>query len=54
MKDAIYNKRDPAILYYGFRVKLMFSMALSNCSRKNFKDFLSFAFISYTFCSRMT
>ena len=45
MTYTIYNNCDPTRLYYGFRVKLMVFMALTNCSRKNFMDFLGFAFI---------
>ena len=43
MTDNIYSKVGPTRLYYGFRVKLMVFMALTNFFRKNFMDFLSFA-----------
>ena len=46
MTDAVYNKRDPTILYNGFRNKLMVFMALTNCFHKKFMDFLRFLFIS--------
>ena len=48
MVDTFYNKGDTTRLYYGFRVKLMVFMALTNCFRKNFMDFLRFGLISYT------
>ena len=54
MTDIVSNKREPTGLYYGFRTKLMVFMALTNCFRKNFMDFLRFVFISYDFCSSMT
>ena len=54
LPDTKFMELYPTRLYYGFRVKLMVFMALTNCFRKNFMDFLSFALISYTFCSPMT
>ena len=54
MTDTVYKKRDTMGLYYGFRIKLTFFMALTNCFRKNFMNFLRFVFISYDFCSSMT
>ena len=52
MTDATYNKQDPTILHHGFIVKPMVFMALTNCFRKNFMDYLCFAFID-TFCDPM-
>ena len=54
MTDTVYNKRDPLRLYYRFRIKRTVFMALNNCFRKIFVDFLRFVFISYHFCSSMT
>ena len=54
MKDIIYNKQGPTRVYYGFRVKLTVFIAATNCFRKIFIDFLSFAFICYTLCSPIT
>ena len=54
MTDTVYNERDPTRLYYGFRIKLMVFMALTNCFCKNFMDFLRFVFLSYDFCSSMS
>ena len=53
MTDAIQNKQGPARLYYDFRVTLMIFMALTNYFRKVFMDFLSSAFICYSFCRPM-
>ena len=54
LTDIVYNKRDRATLSYVFRIKLTVFMALTNCFRKDFIDFLRFVFISYDFCSSMT
>ena len=40
MTDTIYKKRGPARLYYGFRVKLIVFIALTNCFSNNFMHFL--------------
>ena len=54
LTDIVYNKRDRATLCYVLRIKLTVFMALTNCFRKDFIDFLRFVFISYDFCSSMT
>ena len=54
MSDTICKKDVQIKLLYGLRIKLVVFMALTNCFRKNFIDFLSFAFICYTFCSPTT
>ena len=54
MTDNIFTKRDPSRTYLGFIAKRMFLMAITNCFRKIFMDFLHFAFISYTYFSPMT
>ena len=42
MTDTIYNKRDTLRFCYGFRIKLMVSMALTYCLRRIFLNFLRF------------
>ena len=54
MTDNIYEKRVPTRLFYRFRVKRVVFMAVTNCFRENFTDFLSFAFLCCPFCSPMT
>ena len=46
MTDTVYIKRDPTRLSYNFRIRLTVFMALTNCFRKNFMDFVRFVFNS--------
>ena len=48
LNDRYYlkKKQSSTRLYYGFRVKSVVSMALTNCfNKKNFINFLKFALI---------
>ena len=49
--NNVYKNRGPMRIYYGFRVKRVVSMSLTNCfCKKNFMFLLNFAFICYLFC----
>ena len=54
MTDTVCKKRNSMRFYSGFGIKLTIFMALINCFRKNFMDFLRFVFVSLDVCSSMT